>query len=209
VTWNPAEEEIGLEPAAPCVLVVDDDPDMLEEVTRGLRCAGCAVIAVDSGDQLIDYLGRCAAFGGRFLVPDVIVSDIRMPGYSGFDLLEALHHAQCHTPVILMTAFGDEETHERAKRLGAVATFDKPFDADDMSTAVFWAWDTRAASSIASAPQSPRRRYGSRLRYGEGLRDRDRDGAEYEYLSSDEAEVERRADLNLLHFPHPRSNREE
>ena len=118
-----------------------------------------------------------------------------------FDLLEALHHAQCDIPIILMTAFGDRETHEKARRLGAVATFDKPFDADDMSTAVMWAWDSRAAFSLAGAPARPRRRHRSRLGYGEGLRDRDREGAEHENPGSDESEAERKTGLNLLHFP--------
>lgn len=157
------------EETGPCVLVADDDPDMLEEVTRTLRGGGCRVIPVASGDLLIDYLGRCASFGGRFLVPDVIVSDIRMAGYSGFDLLNALREAQCDTPIILMTAFGDQRTHEQAKRLGAVTTFDKPFDAGALLTAILWAWCPTGASA------GRRRRHQSNLPYGEGLRARDAD----------------------------------
>ncbi|MFC1610044.1 response regulator [Myxococcota bacterium] len=133
------EPEPEPEPAARCVLVADDDPDMREEVARALRDNGIAVIAVDSGDQLVDYLGRCATFGGRFLVPDVVVSDIRMPGYSGLEVLKAFREAHWNTPIILMTAFGDHETHEEARQLGAVATFDKPFDSDDLLTAILWA----------------------------------------------------------------------
>jgi CheY-like chemotaxis protein len=131
----------------------------------------------------------------------VIVSDIRLPGYSGFDLLEALHDAQCDTPVILMTAFGDQETHDKARRLGAVAIFDKPFDADDLSTAVLWAFDPRPAYSLPGTQTWPRRRHQSRLGYGEGLRDRDREGADHGHLGSDESEAERQTELNVLCFP--------
>lgn len=152
----------------PCVLLADDDADMLEEVTRALRSRGCAVIAVASGELLIDYLGRCTNFGGRFLVPDVIVSDIWMPGYSGLDLVQALQDAEYDIPIILMTAFGDERIHDEAKRLGAIASFDKPFDADDLSTAVLCAWCPRPQSQ----DRKSRRRYSS-LRYDEGLRARD------------------------------------
>jgi len=139
VKWDAMTENVDAELPVRCVLVADDDPDMCEEVARALRDHNIAVITVASGEQLIDYVGRCATFGGRFLVPDVVVSDIRMPGYSGLDVLEAFRQARWATPVILMTAFGDPTIHDEAKRLGAVATFNKPFDADDLLTAILWA----------------------------------------------------------------------
>jgi DNA-binding NtrC family response regulator len=65
---------------------------------------------------------------------DLIISDVRMPGYGGLDLLASLRHANSRVPVILITAFGSASTHAAAKRLGAFATLDKPFDLDDLMT---------------------------------------------------------------------------
>jgi DNA-binding response OmpR family regulator len=56
-----------------------------------------------------------------------------MPIASGLSVLESLRKANWRTPVILMTAFGDDATRARAEALGAVL-FDKPFDVDDLRT---------------------------------------------------------------------------
>ena len=64
---------------------------------------------------------------------DLIISDIRMPGITGLEVLEDVRH--CGTecpPVILVTAFGDRDTHMRACELGVAAVFDKPFEFDDL-----------------------------------------------------------------------------
>lgn len=88
-----------------------------------------------------------ASDGGRLLVElthgkhcdyehvDLIVSDIRMPVCSGLQIIEALRAAQCAVPIVLMTAFGDEQTRAHAKMLGAIL-FDKPFAMEDLRTAV-------------------------------------------------------------------------
>jgi len=67
--------------------------------------------------------------------PDLIVSDVRMPGWSGLDLLRFLRHRRSAIPVVLITAFGDRDTHERAARLGA-AVLDKPFALADLRRAI-------------------------------------------------------------------------
>ena len=122
--------------AEPYVLVADDDPDMREEVTRTLCDGGYEVMAMDSGDVLVEYLGKCVVYGGAFRLPDLVISDLRMPGFSGIEVLKAMREMAWNIPFILMTAFGDQELHEEARRLGAFAAFDKPFDADDLLTAV-------------------------------------------------------------------------
>jgi CheY-like chemotaxis protein len=88
-----------------------------------------------------------ATDGGRVLVQlaqgndpnhwhfDLLISDIRMPVCSGLQIVEALRGVQCGLPIILMTAFGDDETRARADLLRTVL-FDKPFDLDDLRTAV-------------------------------------------------------------------------
>jgi DNA-binding response OmpR family regulator len=78
-------------------------------------------------------LGRLAAY---FLFTerddeecfDLVVSDIRMPFLSGLEILECGDGVRGFPPTILITAFGDEETHAAARRASAAALFDKPFD---------------------------------------------------------------------------------
>ena len=63
---------------------------------------------------------------------DLIISDIRMPGVTGLEVLEGASQTDGFPPMILITAFGNEETHEQAERLGAVAFLDKPFEIELM-----------------------------------------------------------------------------
>ena len=119
-----------------CIVVADDDPDMREEVAGTLRGEGHLVIELASGDELLRYLRGSVVSADDVRAPDVIVSDIRMPGPSGLDVLEALREIPCQTPVILMTGFGDPDTHRRAAELGAIMTLDKPFDAAALRNAV-------------------------------------------------------------------------
>ena len=100
-------------------------------VADALRADGYEVVELaDGGRLLVDIAGRLKG-GGAGDSLDLLVSDIRMPICSGLQLLAALRDAHWMTPVILMTAFGDEATRRHAESLGAVL-FDKPFDLDDL-----------------------------------------------------------------------------
>jgi CheY-like chemotaxis protein len=117
------------------ILVAEDDAEMRRLVTDALRDDGYEVIELaDGGRLLVDIAARLKA-EPRGDDIDLIVSDIRMPVCTGLQILEALRQAHWRTPVILMTAFGDEATRKQAESLRAVL-FDKPFDLDDLRTAV-------------------------------------------------------------------------
>jgi DNA-binding response OmpR family regulator len=117
----------------PRVLVAEDDPEMRRLIADGLRKDGYDVTeAADGGRLLVEVT---ALYQHPERQPDLIVSDIRMPVCTGFAILEALRKAHWTMPVILMTAFGDDETRTRAEQLGAIL-FDKPFALDDLRTAV-------------------------------------------------------------------------
>ncbi len=88
----------------------------------------------DGGRLLVDVAARLKG-GDTADSVDLIVSDIRMPICTGLQILSALRDARRQTPVVLMTAFGDEAVRQRAESLGAVL-FDKPFEVDDLRTAV-------------------------------------------------------------------------
>lgn len=125
------------EPAAirRSVLVAEDDPDMRRMVATLLRMAGHHVIEAADGADLLARLDP----GGDGASPepvDVIVSDIDMPQLSGLDLLAALRCSRWNTPVVLVTAYGDQETRAEARELGASAFLDKPLDPEALRRAV-------------------------------------------------------------------------
>ncbi|MEJ2658207.1 MAG: response regulator [Desulfobacterales bacterium] len=67
---------------------------------------------------------------------DLIISDIRMPGVTGLQVLEAAKEFDDFPPMILITAFPDQQTLDLSTRLGAAAMLTKPFDMDDLLTTI-------------------------------------------------------------------------
>ena len=63
---------------------------------------------------------------------DLVISDIRMPWVTGMEVLRGMRQCLGYPPVILITAFGDDQTHAEARQLGAAAVFDKPFDIEEL-----------------------------------------------------------------------------
>ena len=117
----------------PRILVAEDDPEMRRILVEALTKDKYEVTDLPDGGRLLVELAH--EVGAQYAHIDLIVSDIRMPVCSGLQILEALRTAQCHTPIILMTAFGDDETRAKAGLLGALL-FDKPFELDDLRTAI-------------------------------------------------------------------------
>ena len=125
---------IPLVPTKQRILVADDDPDMRALVASVLRRGGYDVVEACSGMEAIDHIAPTVwAKRDGF---KAIVSDVYMPDLTGLDLLAALRCTRLETPVILMTAFGDEEVHAEARSLGATAVLNKPFDLDELHAAV-------------------------------------------------------------------------
>ena len=120
----------------PRILLAEDDEEMRRLLSTTLSRDGFEVIEAKDGNDLIRLIGDQIFEGRGEPGIDLIVSDIRMPGLSGMNVLAGLRKADWATPVLLITAFGDKETHQEARRLGAVGVFDKPFDLDDFRTAV-------------------------------------------------------------------------
>jgi DNA-binding NtrC family response regulator len=106
------------------ILVIDDDDAVRESIGRMLRGAGYAVEGARSGED-----GFEAARGGAF---DVILSDMRMPGMSGIDVLRKLRHVHVDAAFIIMTGFGTVDTAVEAMKLGAVDFVQKPFFRDEL-----------------------------------------------------------------------------
>ena len=112
----------------PKVIVAEDQPALRTLIATGLREAGYDVVEVQDGAALWEELRACLKDEDNPREPDLIISDVRMPGYSGLEVLAFIRKTDWATPVILITAFGDKELHNAAYRLGAAQVFDKPFD---------------------------------------------------------------------------------
>lgn len=116
------------------VLLAEDDDELRWALAEVFRHSGYDVTAVSNGAKLVDALAGCLLPGGR--PPDVVITDMRMPGFNGLRVLEGFRAAGWPTPFIVITAFGDEETRRRAKRAGATAFLDKPIDPLELEEAV-------------------------------------------------------------------------
>lgn len=108
------------------VWVVDDDRAIRWVLSRALERAGHAARTFENGSAVLEKLEAVKL--GETEEPAVILSDIRMPGLSGVELVERLNTALPQVPVLIMTAFSDLESAVSAYRSGAFEYLTKPFD---------------------------------------------------------------------------------
>jgi EAL domain-containing protein (putative c-di-GMP-specific phosphodiesterase class I) len=127
-----------LEAGPRAVLVVDDDPAVGRSLQRVLESAGYEVVVADDGNVAIETL-MSRAF-------DVVLSDIRMPGMSGVELLSVVRAYDLDVPVILMTGAPTVETAIEAVSLGAVQYLSKPTPMDTILRAIDNALRSRRAA---------------------------------------------------------------
>lgn len=110
------------------ILVVDDDERLRHALSLLLRTAGYEVTTA------AEVAGAAAVLGAEDV--DLVISDLRMPGGSGVDLLEAVKRLELDVPVILLTAYGTVENAVQAMQAGAFDYLLKPFDADELKVRV-------------------------------------------------------------------------
>ena len=113
---------------SPRVVVAEDQPEMRALIANTLRREGYEVIEAIDGSMLLDILIETLDNTVNPQIPDLIVTDIWMPGCSGLEVLARLRRFDWSTRVIVITAFGDETAHTEARRLGAALVLDNPFD---------------------------------------------------------------------------------
>jgi DNA-binding NtrC family response regulator len=124
------------------LLVVDDDAVVREALVEALVEAGYDVRAADDGARAVALLAERA--------PDVVLSDVRMPGMDGLALLALLRERAPDIPVLLMTAFDDMPTVVAAMREGATDFLVKPLDLHELRSRVARAIDDRRARERAA-----------------------------------------------------------
>jgi two-component system response regulator (stage 0 sporulation protein F) len=114
------------------ILLAEDDEEMRRLLALMLRKEGYRVTECTDGLSLLDMLSSFFLPGEEHENFNLIISDIKMPGITGMEILMGANEIDNFPPIILITAFGDKETHMQAERLGAAALFNKPFDIDKM-----------------------------------------------------------------------------
>jgi DNA-binding response OmpR family regulator len=124
------------------VLLAEDDTEMRRALAWALEKDGFDVFEFRDGSKLDDYLIDFILADVDADIADIVISDIRMPGASGLEILEAIRTLDAAMPVILITAFGDRKTHEEAAELNA-RVLDKPFDTAELLATVREALDRR------------------------------------------------------------------
>lgn len=114
------------------VLLAEDDEPLRGLLGAALREDGYEVEEAIDGDTFLIRLESSLERIARGGLPefDLIISDVRMPGLSGLDVLSILRSMDGLTPFILITGFADEEMRDRALGNGASAVIDKPFDVE-------------------------------------------------------------------------------
>ena len=108
------------------VLIIDDDPLVLKSISAVLKSIGCAVFEALSGEDALAVLKHNDL--------DLVVSDIRMPGMSGIEVVRRIRsqeNANRNVPVIIITGYSGYEKYHDDKALGVIAVFQKPFDTEE------------------------------------------------------------------------------
>jgi two-component system, NtrC family, response regulator AtoC len=124
------------------VLVVDDDASIRETFERNLSRWKYEVATAASAEEALSRIG---AFD-----PGLVITDVRMPGMSGLELLETLRAADTDADVIVITAFEDMRTAVTAMRAGAFEYLVKPLDLDQIELAVQRCFRDRASRRRAA-----------------------------------------------------------
>ncbi|MDD2235900.1 MAG: response regulator [Kiritimatiellae bacterium] len=110
------------------VLLVDDEQDFTELMVHALRALPYCIEAVNSGEAALQHIENNRV--------DILITDVRMPGMSGFDLMEKVHQINPDTHVIAISAHGKLDTAVEFMKKGAVDFLQKPVDNVDIQLAI-------------------------------------------------------------------------
>ncbi len=110
------------------IVTTDDDPAIRKVLSIILKKAGYLVTACENGQELLDFLKKPDQG------VDLLMLDIKMPGLSGFELLERVQILYPELPVVMLTAFNDLDTGMKAIRLGAADYLTKPIHQEALHT---------------------------------------------------------------------------
>jgi two-component system, NtrC family, response regulator PilR len=117
------------------LMVVDDEPSMREFLEIMLSQEGYSVVLASSGEEGFKLY--------RQTEPDLVLTDVKMPGMSGLELIKEIHSVDPAVPIIAITAYACADDAVRAVRAGAYDYLSKPFQIDDLRVIIRNALETR------------------------------------------------------------------
>lgn len=124
-SFVPAEKPMSQDPAH--ILVVDDEPDILEFIGYNLEKEGYSVASAENGADALVKAGE--------RIPDLVLLDIMMPEMDGIELIHALRRDYPHLPIIAASGMADSKS-QAALEAGAQSFLSKPFTADVLYAAL-------------------------------------------------------------------------
>jgi CheY-like chemotaxis protein len=118
------------------VLLAEDNADLRDLLAATLAADGYEVVEAATGSELAAVIAASATGRGGVPAPALVITDNRMPGKSGLEVIAGMREINPTTPVILITGYGDAVVRDQARRLGVSVILDKPFELDDLRAAV-------------------------------------------------------------------------
>jgi DNA-binding NtrC family response regulator len=137
------------------VLIVDDEPDIANFIQGLLQDKSYNAKSVFTSEEALSFLEKCPT--------DIMITDIRMPGIDGLELMRQARESQPDLSCMIITGHGDMDTAVQAIRLGAADFFTKPFDFTKLEKAVeneinrLWLMREIRQQQTAWSPFSPPR----------------------------------------------------
>ncbi len=113
------------------VLIADDEEDLTWSISRSLSRdqKDIQVICVNSGDEALQVIKQQPI--------DLLVTDLRMPGFTGLELMDAILDNHKEIKVIVMTAYGSPDTEEIVKEKGCLHYIEKPFEINELKQMIY------------------------------------------------------------------------
>lgn len=125
----------------PTVLIAEDDHDLRVLIATLMALEGFVVSEASDGKELVEIVRAALREDGA--APDLLISDLVMPGLDGIEAIEQLQEQVGHLRVIVITGSREARDREAARRIGAVRILDKPFDLDVLRASVLVAMAQR------------------------------------------------------------------
>lgn len=129
----------------PVVTIIDDDESVRSSLTFLVECAGHNVRAFDSAESFLEALVEHGPEAG------CIVTDVRMSGLSGVELVHRLRAMDCREPVIVVTGHADVPMAIQAMKAGVADFIEKPFSDEEILGAISAALEARSANADIEA----------------------------------------------------------
>ena len=131
----------------PTILVVDDELSMREFLKILLEKEGITALTASEGHEAVEIIRSHAI--------DLVISDVRMPGMGGLELLDLIKKEKSPLPFIMITAFASPEDAVQAMKHGAYDYITKPFKVDEITAIVNSALGTSGTSGVMANQQTP------------------------------------------------------